>query len=71
MDEVAKYLKALLVLQLEALKNSESESKPEVLLSRAGLSHKEIADLIGKTQAAVAKAISRSRISEPVEVAHE
>ena len=38
--------------------------KPELLLSKAGFQHKEIADLLGKSQAAVAKTISRGRAAK-------
>jgi hypothetical protein len=59
-DELVKYMKALLLLQLHT--NEEGLAmKPEVLLAKAGFAHKEIADLLGKNQAAVSKAISRSQ----------
>jgi hypothetical protein len=35
--------------------------KPELLLERAGFTHKEIADMLGKTHTAVAKTVSRAR----------
>lgn len=60
MEEVAKYLKALLVLQIAAHEASESTAKTEVMLSRAGLSHGEIAELLGKSYAAVAQTVSRA-----------
>lgn len=59
MEELVKYLKALTFLQLQALTGGLSD-KPEVLLSKAGFSHKEIAELLDKSYAAVAKAVSRS-----------
>ncbi len=59
MEELVKYLKALTFLQLQAM-TSGAFDKPEVLLSKAGFSHKEIADLLDKSYAAVAKAVSRS-----------
>jgi DNA-directed RNA polymerase specialized sigma24 family protein len=58
-NELVKYSKALLMLQLQSLNEAEDPLKPEILLSRAGLSAKEIADLLGKNPAAVAKAIQR------------
>lgn len=61
MDEVIKYLRALVVLQVHARNGDESPSKPELLLANAGLSHREIADLLGKKVAAVSKAIERAR----------
>lgn len=59
-DELAPLLRALVLLQLSALRD-DPEVKPELLLSRAGLSNPEIADLLGKNYAAVAKALSRAR----------
>ena len=59
MEETVKYLKALIALQAAAYETSEASEKAEVLLSRAGLSHGEIAELLGKSYAAVAKTMSR------------
>jgi hypothetical protein len=61
MDEMVKYLKALVFLQLQSVTGGSAYSRPELLLERAGFSHKEIADVLGKTAAAVAKTISRAR----------
>ena len=61
MDELVKYLKALVFLQLQVATGSTAFSKPEVLLAKAGFTHKEIADLLGKKQSAVAKSISRAQ----------
>lgn len=70
MEELAKYLKALLLLQLNNAATTGSTSggasqpgaaKAEVLLSRAGFTHREIADMLGKTTTAVAKTISRAK----------
>ena len=36
-------------------------SKPEILLNKAGLKNKEIAESLGKKETAVAKAISRAK----------
>jgi hypothetical protein len=62
-DEVLlPYLKALLLLQLEALRNEEIfDAKPELLLDRAGIDSKEIAEMLGKTYEAVAKTINRAK----------
>jgi len=60
MDEFAKYLKALLALQIAAYEAGDGSIKTELLLSRAGLSHGEIAELLGKNYAAVAKMLSRA-----------
>ena len=61
MEETTKYLKALVALIAQNY-NVEGSPKIEILLSRAGLSHGEIADITGKTTAAIAKAISRGRL---------
>lgn len=61
MEELAKYLKALVLFQIQALLDPSEVAKPEFLLSRAGFAHKEIADLLEKNPAAVAKAISRGK----------
>ena len=58
--ELIRYTRALLVLQVQALGKTEDQVKPETLLARAGLSAREIAELLGKNPAAVAKAIQRS-----------
>ncbi len=59
-NELLKYSKALLLLQLQALNKADDPVKPEILLSRAGLSAREIADLLGKKAPAVTKAIQRA-----------
>lgn len=68
MQELTRYTKALLLLQLRSAmaagKQGEgSELRPEILLADAGFSAKEAAELLGKTPAAVAKAISRARVT--------
>lgn len=60
MDEMLRYLKALVVLQAEALRHMPKAKAPEVLLRRAGFRTKEIAQMIGKRYMATAKAISRA-----------
>lgn len=62
MDELLKYNKALVLLQLQAL-GVVGFPKAELLLVKAGFGHREIADLLGKTQTAVAKTISRAQKS--------
>jgi len=60
--ELAKYLKANLLLQLRALSEDEkSKVKPELLLYRAGFSRAEIAELLGKNYDAVKKALQSSK----------
>jgi DNA-directed RNA polymerase specialized sigma24 family protein len=60
-SELVKYTKALLALHLQSLNKTEEPVKPEVLLARAGLAPREIAELLGKNQAAVVKTLERSR----------
>ena len=61
MEELAKYLRASVLLQIQATLDPAAVAKPEVVLARAGFSHKEIAELLDKNMAAVAKAISRGK----------
>lgn len=66
MQELVKYARALLVLQLKQMELSAQAGKgptirTELLLSDAGFGPKEIAEMLGKNYAAVAKAISRAR----------
>jgi predicted transcriptional regulator len=58
--DLAKSMKALLLVQLQAQIAPDDREKPEVLLSRAGFAVREIAELLQKSQAAVAKSIQRS-----------
>lgn len=60
MDEMIKYLRALVYLQAEVVANLEGAARPEVLLGLAGLPHKEIASIVRKSQVAVSKAINRA-----------
>ena len=59
-SELVKYTKALLLLQLQGLSKTDDLVKPELLLARAGLNAREIAELLGKNSGAVAKAIQRA-----------
>lgn len=59
-SELVKYTKALLLLQLQGLSKTDDPVKPELLLARAGLNAREIAELLGKNSGAVAKAIQRA-----------
>ena len=59
-NEVVKYLRALLLLQIQTLTSGDEVIKPELVLSRAGLGTREIAQLLGKNAVAVAKAIQRA-----------
>jgi DNA-directed RNA polymerase specialized sigma24 family protein len=60
-DEMLPYLKAMVLLLLEALPEKEGGPKAELLLQRAGLGIKEISEMLGKSYAATAKTISRGR----------
>jgi len=60
-DDILPYLKALILLHLETLRDQESDAKPELLLHRAGIDMADIAGMLGKTYAAVAKTISRAK----------
>ena len=62
-DDAIKYLKALVMLQVQSLNKPEDQLKPEILLTRAGLTAREIADILGKKAAAVAKVIQRSKVA--------
>jgi DNA-directed RNA polymerase specialized sigma24 family protein len=59
-NELVKYTKALLLLQLQGLSKTDDPMKPELLLARAGLNAREIGELLGKNAGAIAKAIQRS-----------
>ena len=58
--DLLKYFKALLVLEIQRLNAVDEPAKPEILLARAGLNAREIAELLGKNSTAVAKAIQRA-----------
>jgi DNA-directed RNA polymerase specialized sigma24 family protein len=60
LDQLVKYTRALLLLQVRSLNKTDDPVKPEILLARAGLSAREIAELLGKNSAAVAKALHRA-----------
>jgi len=60
-DDIRPYLKALVLLELEKLRDQDIEMKPELLLHRAGIGMPEIAEMLGKKYMAVAKTISRAK----------
>lgn len=66
MDELVRYLKALVFLQIDA--SVGRTTKPELLLARSGFRAKEIAEILGRTEAAVAKAISRAKSAAKQEI---
>jgi hypothetical protein len=60
MEELIKYMKALMLLQLHMGKEGLT-AKPELLLAKSGFAHKEIAELLGKNADAVSKIIRRAK----------
>jgi DNA-directed RNA polymerase specialized sigma24 family protein len=75
-EELIRYARALLLLQLKQVAAlAETGRGPavraEVLLADAGFGAREIADLLGKNYAAVAKAVSRARAARSKEPAQE
>ena len=60
-EDIRPYLKALVLLGLEELLDREPNTKPELLLDRAGIDRKEIAEMLGKTYEAVTKTINRAK----------
>ena len=61
MEELVKYLKALVYLQVQSLAASPEFGKLELVLHRAGFKSPEIAAILGKKEAAVRKSISRAK----------
>lgn len=64
MEELEKYLKALVLLQLRDPAEDGLAQKPELLLSKAGFTTAEVAEILGKSKAAAAKAINRAKRAE-------
>jgi hypothetical protein len=60
-EELVKYLKALVYLQAQQIGSEDAAVKAEVLLALAGLSYKEIAAVLDKNEMAVAKAVNRAK----------
>lgn len=66
MEELAKSLRALLLLELWTVQEAAQRSgatppRLELLLADSGFGHKEVAEMLGKSSVAVSKAISRGR----------
>ena len=61
MEELLKYMKALVFLQAQGLNGTDKPVKPEVLLARAGLNYPEISEILGKSEAAIAKSVQRAK----------
>jgi len=75
-EELVRYARALLLLQLKQVAILAETGKgpvvrAEVLLANAGFGAKEIADLLGKNYAAVAKSLSRARAAKSKELSQE
>jgi len=63
MEEIVKYLRALVFLEARRLVPEAPAVKPEILLAEAGLSYDEIAKMLNKSEGAVQKAVSRARMA--------
>ena len=61
MEEMIRYLKALVTLQAVMIEQVEGAPKPEVLLHRAGLGIQEISEALDRSYGAVAQTLSRER----------
>ena len=66
MEELLRFTRAMVALQLytaqaAAARVDAPTLRPELLLADAGLNAREIAVLLGKTPAAVSKAVTRGR----------
>ena len=66
MEELGKFLRAMLLLKIwsaqqVAERNGVAAPKFELILADSGFSIKEIADLLGKSPAAAAKAVARAK----------
>jgi len=62
MDELLRYMKALVALQLhESMSEEDSQPRIEVFLARAGLTYAEIGQLLGISANAAKKSVIRSR----------
>jgi hypothetical protein len=63
LDESQRYQRASVTL-LALIAEKQGAGKAEILMYRAGLGIKEISELVGKNYLAVAKTISRARLSQ-------
>ncbi len=69
MEELVKYLRALVLFEIQTRTDPDEADKPEMVLHRAGFSNKEIGDLLNKNPASIAKAISRDKAARKRTVA--
>jgi hypothetical protein len=58
--DIRNATRAILLLHLQAHAQPDQPEKPEVLLARAGFGSREIAEMLGKKQAAVVKTLQRA-----------
>lgn len=61
MDELLKYIKALVYLEARRLSREEPGVAADLILARAGFSYKEIGAVLDKNEMAVAKAVNRAK----------
>ena len=61
LQELVTATKAVMLMQAQLLAEPSKREKPEVVLSRAGFSPKQIAKLLKKGEHAVAKAVQRGK----------
>lgn len=66
LEELLRYMRAMVMLQLhsaqvQSLQHDEIPLRAELLLADAGFSAREVSEMLSKSPAAVAKAISRGR----------
>lgn len=61
MEELTKYMRALVYLQVEAMAEGRAFRKPELLLTQAGFSYTETASILNKSPNAVKMAVHRSK----------
>ena len=62
-DTNEKYLRALVYFQVQAQTGVSAFGRPEQLLTRAGFSVAETAEMLGKSPNAISKALSRAKAS--------
>ena len=60
LKDLVKCGKASVLLQLQAHQPEDARDKPEVVLARAGFIAREIAQMLGKTEAAITKSLQRN-----------
>ena len=61
MEELEKYLRAIMLLQVQTMQASDQHFQPEVALARAGFQYVEIAKLINKEPNAIRMTVNRAQ----------